>query len=131
MIATDAAGTPIVRMVLDGHAILTQKTSSQVRIPFDKLPEGLHTLVVTATDLGHHVTRQKRTFLVNSTEKLGKATLIYGARGRDVKTLQRRAEGPGLLPRAHQRRSRQGHSAAVKRSRRRSASRSTASSGPR
>jgi len=51
--------------------------------------------VVTATDLGHHITRQKRTFLVNSTEKLGKATLIYGARGRDVKTLQRRLKAQG------------------------------------
>jgi lipoprotein-anchoring transpeptidase ErfK/SrfK len=95
VIASDAAGAPIVKMILDGHAIMTQKTSSQVKIPFDKLPEGLHTLVVTATDLGHHVTRQKRTFLVNSTEKLGKATLIYGARGRDVKTLQRRLKVQG------------------------------------
>ena len=95
VIASDAAGAPIVKMILDGHAIMTQKTSSQVKIPFDKLPEGLHTLVVTATDVGHHVTRQKRTFLVDSTEKLGKATLVYGARGRDVKTLQHRLKAQG------------------------------------
>ncbi len=93
--ATDAAAAPTVTMRLDGHTILHQKTSSQVRIPFDKLPEGLHTLVVTATDVGHHVTVDKRTFLVNSTEKLGKATLIYGARGRDVRDLQRKLRAQG------------------------------------
>jgi len=95
VIATDAAGTPIVKMKLDGHLILTQKTSGQVKIPFDKLPEGLHTLVVTAVDRGHHVTSDRRTFLVNSTEKLGKATLVYGARGRDVKALQRKLRSQG------------------------------------
>ena len=95
VIATDAAGRPTVTMRLDGHVILTQKASSQVRIPFDKLPEGLHRLVVTATDLGHHKTTDKRTFLVNSTEKLGKATLIFGARGRDVRELQRKLHAQG------------------------------------
>ena len=95
VIASDAAGTPVVHMSLDAHHILTVKTSSQVKIPFDKLPEGLHTLVITATDLGHHVTTDKRTFLVNSTEKLGKATLIYGARGRDVKALQLKLKSQG------------------------------------
>ncbi len=95
VIATDAAGAPVVKMRLDGHDILAQKTSIQIRIPFDKLPEGLHTLVVTATDRGHHVTTDRRRFLVNSTEKLGKATLIYGARGRDVKTLQHRLKAQG------------------------------------
>ena len=95
VIATDAAGTPTVTMKLDGHTILAQKASSQVRIPFDKLSEGLHTLVVTATDRGHHTTVYKRTFLVNNTEKLGKATLIYGARGRDVRDLQRKLRAQG------------------------------------
>jgi lipoprotein-anchoring transpeptidase ErfK/SrfK len=95
VIATDAAGTPTVTMKLDGHTILTQKASSQVRIPFDKLPEGLHTLVVRATDRGHHTTVDRRTFLVNSTEKLGKATLVYGARGRDVRDLQRKLRAQG------------------------------------
>ncbi len=95
VIASDAAGPTVVRMSLDAHHILTTRTSSQVKIPFDKLPEGLHTLVITATDRGHHVTTDKRTFLVNSTEKLGKATLIYGARGRDVKALQRKLKSQG------------------------------------
>jgi len=95
VIATDAASTPVVTMILDGHTIVTQTTSGQITIPFDKLPEGLHTLVVTATDRGRHVTTDKRTFLVNSTDKLGKATLIYGARGRDVKLLQHRLKAQG------------------------------------
>jgi len=95
VIATDAAGKPTVTMRLDGHTILSQKVSSQVKIPFDKLPEGIHRLVVTATDLGHHKTTDKRTFLVNSTEKLGKATLILGARGRDVRELQRKLRSQG------------------------------------
>jgi lipoprotein-anchoring transpeptidase ErfK/SrfK len=95
VIASDAAGPTVVRMTLDAHRIVTTTTSSQVRIPFDKLPEGLHTLVITATDRGRHVTTDKRTFLVNSTEKLGKATLIYGARGRDVKALQRKLKSQG------------------------------------
>jgi len=93
--ASDAAGPTVLRMSLDSHHIITTETSSPVKIPFDKLPEGLHTLVITATDRGHHVTTYKRTFLVNSTETLGKATLIYGARGRDVKALQRKLKSQG------------------------------------
>ncbi len=95
VLASDAAGTPHVVMVLDGHRIVSQQTSSRIAIPFDKLPEGLHTLVVTATDPGRHVTTYRSRFLVNSTEKLGKATLVYGARGRDVKQLQHRLRSQG------------------------------------
>jgi len=53
-------------------------------------------MVVTATDPGRHVTVVSRRFLVNSTEKLGKATLIAGARGRDVKDLQRKLRTQGV-----------------------------------
>jgi lipoprotein-anchoring transpeptidase ErfK/SrfK len=95
VIATDAAGTPFVKMTLDGQRILAQLARSQIRIPFDKLPEGLHTLVVTATDRGGHVTVDRRRFLVDSTEKLGKATLVAGARGRDVRALQHKLRTQG------------------------------------
>jgi lipoprotein-anchoring transpeptidase ErfK/SrfK len=111
VIATDAAGTPMVKLRLDGQYILHQKATSQIKVPFDKLPEGLHSLVVTATDRGRNITAWSKKFLVNSTEKLGKATLIYGARGKDVKKLQRKLRqqgayhGPltGILDRATQR----------------------------
>ena len=95
VIATDAAGAPFVKMVLDRQRIVAQRARSQIKIPFDKLPEGLHTLVVTATDRGGHVAIERRRFLVNSTEKLGKATLIAGARGRDVKALQHKLSAQG------------------------------------
>ena len=95
VIASDAAGTPFVTMTLDGQRILAQRARSQLRIPFDKLPEGLHTLVVTATDRGRHITVERRRFLVDSTEKLGKATLVYGARGRDVRALQHKLRTQG------------------------------------
>ena len=95
VVASDAAGAPRVVMVLDGQRIVTQQSSGRIAIPFDKLPEGLHTLVVTATDPGRHVTRYRARFLVDSTEKLGKVTLVYGARGRDVRQLQQRLRDQG------------------------------------
>ena len=90
VVATDAAGTPTVRVRLDGRLIVTKATASQIKLPMDKLPEGTHAIVVSATDRGGHVTSKDTGFLVNSTDKLGKATLIAGARGKDVRTLQKR-----------------------------------------
>ena len=74
---------------------MAQRATSQIKIPFDKLPEGLHTLVVTATDRGGHVTVDRHRFLVDSTETLGKATLVAGARGHDVKVLQHKLRCAG------------------------------------
>ena len=94
--ASDAAGAPRVKIRLDGDYILDQKARYLLRIPLEKLAEGVHAMVVTATDPGRHVTVVSRRFLVNSTEKLGKATLIAGARGRDVKDLQRKLRTQGV-----------------------------------
>ena len=87
--ATDAAGDPNVKVVLDGETIFEQPVSSQARIPVDKLVEGRHSFVVTAVDRGRNLTADDQPFLVNSTETLGKAVLAAGAKGRDVRDLQK------------------------------------------
>ena len=95
VIATDEAATPLLRLVLDGKQMISQRTQEQIEVPIDKLPEGLHTISITALDRGGHKAVSHKTFLVNSTEKLGKATLIAGARGKDVQALQRRLKKEG------------------------------------
>ena len=89
IIATDQAGTPRVRVRLDGEVVYEKPLAGQFSLPSKVLAEGSHTLLVTATDPGHNVTTDDREFLVNSTEKLGKATLIAGAKGHDVRDLQK------------------------------------------
>lgn len=95
IVATDAAAAPVVRLTLDGKQLLSERTQSQIAVPLDKLPEGLHTLSVVAVDQGGHKVSKHKTFLVNSTEKLGDATLIFGARGKDVQALQRKLKSQG------------------------------------
>ncbi len=96
MLATDAAGKPVVKLRLDGQYILRQKTSEQIKIPFDKLPEGLHKLVVTATDSGGNVTVwSKRPSWSTAPRSWARRHSSHGARGRDVKKLQIKLRNQG------------------------------------
>ena len=97
VVAVDQAAPPKVRVRLDGEVVYEKPLDGVYALPRDVLAEGRHTLLVTATDRGGAVTTDDRDFLVNSTEKLGKATLIAGAKGRDVRDLQRLLHAQGFF----------------------------------
>lgn len=87
--ATDADRPPKVKAVLDGEPYPIRGDAAASRLRFEKLAQGKHTLVVTATDGGGNVARERRVFVVDSTERLGVAAVWPGARGRDVRDLQK------------------------------------------
>ena len=64
--------------------------------PAQPLAEGLHRLVVEAVDVAGNRSRAAARILVDSTEKLGRAVLIRGARGADVRALQRTLKSSGF-----------------------------------
>jgi hypothetical protein len=84
--------TPVrTRALLDGET----RVRLAVR-PEQPLDEGRHRLSVVARDAAGNVTRRTLRFVVDSTERLGQATLALGARGRDVAALQRRLREQGF-----------------------------------
>ena len=97
IVVADQAGAAKVRVRLDGEVVYEKTLDGRYALPRDVLAEGRHTLLVTATDQGGSVTTDDRSFLVNSTEKLGKATLIAGAKGHDVRDLQRLLHAQGFF----------------------------------
>jgi lipoprotein-anchoring transpeptidase ErfK/SrfK len=97
IVAADRAGASKIRVRLDGEVVCEKTLDGTYTLPRDVLAEGRHTLLVTATDQGGSVTTDDRGFLVNSTEKLGKATLIAGAKGHDVRDLQKLLTKQGYL----------------------------------
>jgi lipoprotein-anchoring transpeptidase ErfK/SrfK len=54
-------------------------------------------VVITASDKGGNVVTDKQTFVINSTEHFGNAVMWPGARGKDVKDLQRRLAAAGVF----------------------------------
>ena len=86
--ASDTAAPPTVTAKLNGIAVKIAGTVGNGTIRLRGLAQGICTLVVVATDKGGHVTTSRQQFLVNSTEKFGYATMIAGARGKDVVALQ-------------------------------------------
>ena len=87
--ASDTAATPTVAAKLNGIWVKVAGTVSDGKIRLRGLAQGICTLVVTATDKGGHVTTSRQRFLVNSTENFGYATMMAGARGKDVVALQK------------------------------------------
>lgn len=94
--ATDDDRPPKVAARLDGESYPVRGSSAAARLRFEKLAQGKHTLVVTATDKGGNVVKERRAFVVDSTERLGVAALWPGARGRDVRDLQKLLGERGL-----------------------------------
>ena len=86
--ATDQLGVPAVKFVFDGEERELTGPASKAKFAVKNLAQGRHTIVVTATDQGGNVVTNKQTFVVDSTEHFGSATLWPGARGKDVKELQ-------------------------------------------
>lgn len=94
--AADTDLPPELTAVLDGEPHRIVGDAGDARLRFKKLPQGKHVLVVTATDKGGNEARERRVFVVDSTERLGVAELWTGARGRDVRDLQELLKARGL-----------------------------------
>ena len=72
------------------------RLQGQVR-PSRTSPRASTSMVVTAADKGGNVVTNKQTFVVDSTEHFGSATMWPGARGKDVKELQKQARRRGRV----------------------------------
>jgi lipoprotein-anchoring transpeptidase ErfK/SrfK len=86
---TDSNGVTAQRVTLDGARYRLG------RKPAAALAEGVHWLSVSARDAAGNETRRTARILVDSTERLGGATLIRGARGADVLALERALKQQG------------------------------------
>jgi lipoprotein-anchoring transpeptidase ErfK/SrfK len=95
--ASDPVKAPQVTVRVDGEAVLRRVTRHPVTIRLEPLTDGEHTVTVVAVDTGRNVATSEQTVLVDTTEKLGDATLTAGARGKDVRELQRKLRKLGLL----------------------------------
>lgn len=94
--ATDQLGVPTVTFVLDGEERKLAGPASKARFAVKNLAQGRHKIVVTATDKGGNEVVRRQTFVVDSTEHFGSATLWPGARGKDVKELQTKLTDAGV-----------------------------------
>jgi peptidoglycan hydrolase-like protein with peptidoglycan-binding domain len=95
--AEDGARAPDVLATLDDESVELDGPPAKGRLKLHGLAEGRHTLVVTATDRGGNEVTDTQVFTVDSTERFGAATLMRGARGKDVRQLQRRLEQFGVF----------------------------------
>ena len=86
--ATDQLGEPKVKLVLDGVEQKVKKPVAKTKFKARNLAQGRHTLVITAADRGGNVVTDKQTFVVDSTEHFGSASMWPGAKGKDVRKLQ-------------------------------------------
>jgi len=94
--ATDQLGVPKVKFVFDDEERELAGPTSKSKFAVKSLAQGRHTVVVTATDKGGNVVTSKQKFIVDSTERFGSATLWPGARGKDVKELQKKLVNAGV-----------------------------------
>jgi peptidoglycan hydrolase-like protein with peptidoglycan-binding domain len=95
--ASDQLGRPKVTALLDGVEQRLKKTEAGAVLKVGTLAQGRHVLVVSASDKGGNVVKDKQTFVVDSSERFGSAALWPGARGKDVKELQKRLTAAGLF----------------------------------
>jgi len=95
--ARDQLGQPKLKVVLDGEARAYEGLPSRALFTVKNLAQGKHTMVITASDKGGNVVTDKQTFVIDSTEHFGVATLWPGARGKDVKELQRKLADAGVF----------------------------------
>ncbi len=94
--ATDQLGVPAVKLVLDGEERELDGPASKARYSADHLAQGKHTVIVSVEDKGGNVVTRKQSFVVDSTERFGSATLWPGARGKDVRELQGKLDDAGV-----------------------------------
>lgn len=94
--AQDQLGEPSVKVLLDGERQELSGPASHGVLELTGLAQGRHVIVVTASDKGGNVVTRRQSFIVDSTEHFGSAALWPGARGKDVKQLQKRLAAAGL-----------------------------------
>jgi lipoprotein-anchoring transpeptidase ErfK/SrfK len=94
--ATDQLGVPKVEFVFDGEERELTGPTSKAKFSVKNLAQGRHTIVVTAADQGGNVVTKRQSFVVDSTERFGTATMWPGARGKDVKQLQSKLVEAGV-----------------------------------
>ena len=94
--ATDQLGVPKVKFVFDGEKRELAGPASKAKYAVKNLAQGRHKIIVTAEDKGGNVVTKKQTFVVDSTEHFGSATMWPGARGKDVKALQSKLDNAGV-----------------------------------
>ena len=95
--ARDQLGSPKVTVLLDGEEGSAKKKSSGMVFKAADLAQGKHTLIVSAGDKGGNVTVSKQSFVVDSTESFGSEAMWPGARGKDVKQLQKILSTAGVF----------------------------------
>lgn len=95
--ALDQIGEAKLKLLLDGTAREYEGLPSRAVFAVKNLAQGRHTVVITASDKGGNVVTDKQTFVINSTEHFGNAVMWPGARGKDVKDLQRRLAAAGVF----------------------------------
>jgi lipoprotein-anchoring transpeptidase ErfK/SrfK len=95
--ARDQLVTPKVKLVLDNVERQFSGPASHGVLAVKNLAQGRHTLVVTASDKGGNTVTSKQTFVVDSTEHFGSAAMWPGARGKDVRELQKRLATAGVF----------------------------------
>ncbi len=84
---TDDRGNPIPSVTFDGK---------QFAMNVGRVPQGINTLKIIATDPAGNRGESVAKVLVDSTEELGAKDLIAGARGADVKALQKDLRSRGF-----------------------------------
>lgn len=94
--ATDQLGKPTVRAKLNGNPCTISGPVANGTIRLTGLAEGSHVLSISASDRGGNVVTKRQRFVVDSTEKFGSASMRPGARGKDVKELQRQLAKAGV-----------------------------------
>lgn len=88
----DDGGLSSCNISVDGAPFKSVPLLGEGRLafPLKKLAEGTHNVLLEVVDRAGRTDQREISFLVDSTEKLGEKTLILGARGADVKELQKR-----------------------------------------
>ena len=95
--ASDQLGSPKVTVLLDGEEGSAKKQNSRLVFKAADLAQGKHTLIVSAGDKGGNVTVSRQSFVVDSTERFGSEAMWPGARGKDVKQLQKILSTAGVF----------------------------------
>ncbi len=95
--AHDQLVTPKVKLVLDGAPRTVSGPVSHGVLALKNLAQGTHTLAITAADRGGNVVTSTQTFVVDSTQHFGAAAMWPGARGKDVRELQKRLALAGVF----------------------------------
>jgi len=95
--ARDQLGAPELKVMLDDEARDYEGLAARAVFTVKNLAQGKHVMVITASDRGGNVVTDTQKFVVDSTERFGNAAMWPGARGNDVRVLQKRLAAAGVF----------------------------------